>query len=226
MAFRHSPTVTVNVSYGGDDGRTFYVHQCLLEENSEHFRRAIASNFREAHDRIFDLDDEDPAAFDLFVQYVYDSDYKVASTLSRASGGCRETWYPMHAAAYALGNFLIAPGFKDLVFKKLATCFERGDDISMELVLDMAKTIYSGTSSQDGNEMRLMIAYYTASRFGREPRGHHCLARSGARIWTADEITELATALPDFVANVMRGLSSSATFKATEVDDAIKLLSA
>ena len=153
-------------------------------------------------------------------------DYKVANTLSRESGGCREVWYPIHAAAYALGNFLIAPGFKDLVLKKLVICFERGDDIPMAVVLDMARTIYNGTSTQDGKEMRLLMAYYTACRFGPRLKGHYCATRTGARTWIADEIRELAEDLPEFIADVMRGLSSCTPFRAVGFQVAMESLHA
>ena len=158
---------------------------------------------------MFRLEDDDAYAFDLYVQYLYTNDYNVTSAISQEDGGTDPIYYRMHAAAYALGNKLVAPKFKCLVLYKLAQVLIPERDLFMELVLDMAETVYEGTTTQDGHEMRAMLAKFCASRFAKPTKN------LDKRIWHKREIADFAESkLTEFIADVMcevQGQEFSAT---------------
>lgn len=55
----------------GDNKRDFIVHEELICESSEFFRKALAGNWKETQDRIVKLPEDDPDMFALYLQAVY-----------------------------------------------------------------------------------------------------------------------------------------------------------
>lgn len=165
--FYHTPAVSITVG-SEDRKRTFYVHKDQLVHKSAYFRTSLESEFLEGQTQQVLLDQDDPNVFDIFVQWIYKGDYNVQMALPEEERRTEEAWYELHARAYSLGNRLIALDFKKKIIEKLATDFERYDDLTMALVIKMAEIIYDGTSNEDGTEMRSLLAMYCGSRIGRQ----------------------------------------------------------
>ena len=192
-AFYESPVVKIIVG-DSDNQRTFHIHSDLLKQNSEYFKVCLNSQFREGRTKHVTLEDDDAEVFHLFVQWLYEGEYNVKKARSVENGGCEEMYYRFHAEAYALGNKLVAPGFKTYVVQKLVRVLERYDEVSMTTLLEMTETVYRGTSEEDVNEMRVVLATYCASRMGKDhPRARFRL-RGTPWNFSIDELAELAQA--------------------------------
>ena len=197
--YRTSPPISVIVDKPPKQ-KTFYVHSVLLTHSSRYFRTALNSMFKEGETKVFYLEEDDAYAFDLYVQYLYTNNYDVTLAVPHEDGGTEPMYYRMHAAAYALGNKLVASKFKELVLRKSALVMEPWRDIDMKLVVDMASMIYEGTSTHDGHEMRLVMAKYCASRFGKL----HKDARGVTEAWSKEDITAFVDSqLTEFIVDVL-----------------------
>ena len=139
-----SPPITVIVDKPPRQ-KIFHVHSALLTHSSRYFRIALSSRFIEGEKQICRLIDDDAYAFDLYMQYLYTNGYDVTLAISIENGVTDQNYHRMHATAYALGNELVAPKFKQLVLIKLARELQFSNCTNMELVLDMARTIYRVT---------------------------------------------------------------------------------
>ena len=165
-----SPPITVIVDKLPRQ-KTFYIHSALLTYSAHYFRTALSSKFTEAETKICRLEADDAYAFDLYAQYLYTNDYDVTLAISKEDGGTDPIYFRMQAAAYVLGSKLFAPKFKQLVLDKFAKALMLSDCSSMELILDLAKRIYEFNSTEDGCEMRALVAQFCASRFGKLQKG-------------------------------------------------------
>lgn len=216
--YRLSSPISVVVDKGAKQQK-FFVHESLLTHASQYFRTALSSRFKEGETRTCNLEEDDAYAFDLLVQYLYTNDYDVTLALSDKEGGAQPFYFRLHAQAYALGNKLVASKFKRLVLCKLATVLPRSG-ITMKLILEMAAIIYEGTSSEDGGEMRTLMAKYCASRFGK-------YKGMVDESWSKEEITALADSqLPEFVADVMGEVQGVAIFSAEAIMASLSLSNA
>lgn len=202
-----SNPISVTVDKAGKQQK-FFVHESLLIHASQYFQTALSSGFQEGETKSFFLEEDDARAFNLFVQYLYTNNYDATLAVSPAEGGTSPVYLRMHAAAYALGNKLMAPRFQRLVLYKVALVLTPDRNIDMKLVLDVASTIYEGTSTDNGHDMRAIMAKYCASRFGHY---EGMIEKS----WSKEEITALVDAqLPEFVADVMGEMRGAGIFSA------------
>ena len=207
LRYSTSPPVTITVDEPPNQ-RTFYVNSALLIHASQYFRTALKSNFKEGETQICRLEEDNADAFDLFVQYLHSTDYDVTLAFSKEEGGTGPMYYRMQAAAYALGNKLVAPKFKRLVLCKLAMAMGPGKTINMKCVVDMAATVYHGTSTDDGQEMRTVMAKYCASRFGKSVEDETSKANNGR--WNKVQITTFAECqLSEFISDVLLELQGA-----------------
>jgi len=191
-----------------------YVHKDQLVHKSAYFRTSLESEFLEGQTQQVLLDQDDPNAFDVFVQWIYKGDYNVQMALPEEERRTEEAWYELHARAYSLGNRLIAPDFKKII-EKLATDFERHDDLTMALVIKIAEIIYDGTSNEDGNEMRSLLAMYCGSRISRQsPQPYRVDPR---QYFSKEELYKLAhCGQQDFVADVLCNVNAGAQLGAKD----------
>jgi hypothetical protein len=168
MAFYRAPPVTITVGALKKQA-VFYVHENLLTQRSEYFKTCLQSSFQEGHQRECLLKEDNPDAFEIFVQWLYLGKYKASEAIKREDGGNEEAWYLLHAHAYVLGNKLVASAFKRTVVETFARLLEQYDSIPARLIVNMAEIVYGGTSDTDGFEMRKLLASYCASRIGVTP---------------------------------------------------------
>lgn len=59
----------------GPEASSWYLHESLLSASSTFFRTAVHSAFREATEHKVTLPEDDPSAFELFVQFLYTEDF-------------------------------------------------------------------------------------------------------------------------------------------------------
>jgi hypothetical protein len=217
--FYHTPSVPITVG-SEDRQKTFYVHKDQLVHKSAYFRTSLESEFVEGRTQQVLLDQDDPDVFDIFVQWIYQGDYDVQMAIPKEKGGTEDTWYEFHARAYSLGNRLVAPDFKKMIAKKLATALERYDDLAMALVIKMAEIIYDGTSSEDGVEMRSLLAMYCGSRIGPQPPQPFKV--DPRRYFSKEELYELAHCdRQDFVADVLCNVNAGARLGAQDASQLV-----
>ncbi|RPA78454.1 hypothetical protein BJ508DRAFT_155817 [Ascobolus immersus RN42] len=113
--------------------QTYYLHSALLSQHSTYFTSLLSftSNSQTSPNVTLSEPVDDPAAFARFVEFLYCADYSIpetpvtvhhghsiggGSTLDLASVVGALT---VHAKCYALGERLMAPGFKSLALAKL-----------------------------------------------------------------------------------------------------------
>jgi len=153
--FLLSPAVTVTVGTGNDK-KTFYVHECLLKNASQYFKTALQSKFSEAGTKVFRLDEDDPVAFQLFVEYLYN--FEGEKRGSRSLISC--------ADAFVLGCKLVAPAFNRKVVEWAAEDMLNRSPLLMKTLLQAVGIICNRTSETDGKSMKKLLVMYCASRLG------------------------------------------------------------
>lgn len=153
--FLLSPTITVTVGTG-EDQKTFYAHERLLVDASQYFKTALQSNFSEAGTKTFKLDEDKSAAFQLFVEYLYN--FGGENKASRTLLICME--------AFVLGCKLVAPAFNRKVVEWAAEDLVDKPPLLMKTLLQAVAIIRNGTSEMDGKLMRRLLVIYCATRLG------------------------------------------------------------
>ncbi len=80
-----------------------------------------------------------------------------------------------HAQAYVLGNKLVASKFKKQLIRSLHSFMWRHAEqvIDMSILIEAAKVVYDGTSTEDGWEMRTLLALYCVQRAWDMPNRPH-----------------------------------------------------
>ena len=188
-SFLFSSMITVIVGTGRKE-KIFYVHERLLTDASHYFKTALQSNFTEARTKLFRLEEDDANAFQLFVEYLYgfletdeDRDYSFTDCVK----------------AFALGDKLLAPGFKRQTVMWVAEGFLHKNapvPVSMPSMLRAAKVVYNGVPKKRGLKMRRLLRGYCASRLRTHSRQ--------TRPWTKAERLMLAKSHHyKFIADVM-----------------------
>jgi len=153
--FQFSTMVTIIVGTGIRE-KTFHVHERLLRDASHYFKTALQSRFSEAGTKLFRLDEDDPVAFQLFVEYLYNFEGEKRASSSIIS--C--------ADAFVLGCKLVAPAFNRKVVEWAAEDMLNRRPLLMKTLLQAVSIICNSTSETDGKSMRKLLVTYCASRLG------------------------------------------------------------
>lgn len=200
-----SPVIRITVGVVRDQ-KAFNVHQDLLALESEYFKVGLNSDFAEGRSKTFKLEKDDPEAFELFVQYLYNGTYalKPSDAPNRL-----ELLYDLQARAYILGDKLIANGFKAAITSTFKHQFTH-DGISMMDLINVAKMVYEGTLATKSQDFRDALVDQCAERFGRFH--DHWEPPAIRNQWTRDEMTALVeSGLDEFVIDVLQEVSHSLT---------------
>ncbi|KAF1849756.1 uncharacterized protein K460DRAFT_3178 [Cucurbitaria berberidis CBS 394.84] len=108
-----SSTIIVKV---GAKQKKYTLHRKLLVYHSEYFRSALSGKFRETDDGVIVLNDIDTDAFDIFVDWIYET--KLPTRIDTDAPGDGRT--SVKYRAYVLAEKLLATDFKrilmDLIF--------------------------------------------------------------------------------------------------------------
>lgn len=208
--FIDSPPVTIVV---GKDlaEKTYYIHQERLAKHSEYFRTALNSNFSEKQSLTFRLEEDDPSAMWLFRMSQYKSVTDIFDVLYFDDDSTQEfsmnDCLNRHAHAYVLGNKLVASKFKKHLLRSLHSFIWRHAEhlIDMSSLIEAAKVVYNGTSTEDGWEMRVLLAVYCATRLGHAKQVTYTTGEPRAEnAWTVDERKLLiSSGLEDFLVDVL-----------------------
>lgn len=209
--FVNSPPVTIIV---GKDlaEKTYYIHQERLVKHSEYFRTALNSNFSEGQSLTFRLEEDDPSALWLFAMSQYKSLSDIFDVLYFDDDSTEEfsmnDCLTRHAHAYVLGNKLVALKFKKQLIRSLHSFMWRHAEqlIDMWSLIEAAAVVYDGTSTDDGWEMRVLLAVYCATRMGRagQPPTFATEEPRYENAWAVDERKLLVSSgLEDFLVDVL-----------------------
>jgi len=208
--FVDSPPVTIIV---GKDlaEKTYYIHRERLIKHSEYFRTALNSNFSEGDSLTFRLEEDDPSAMWLFAMSQYKSLSDIFDVLYFDDDSTQEfsmnDCLSRHAHAFVLGNKLVASKFKKHLIRSLHSFMWRHSEqlIDMSSVLQAAKVVYNGTSTEDGWEMRVLLAVYCATRMGHAEQPTYATGESrDENAWAVDERKLLVSSgLEDFLVDVL-----------------------
>lgn len=111
--------------------RTYYLHYDLLCAESKRFANSLNGNFKEAEDRIVNIEDEDPELFGYFVEYIY----RDRSILSREISHYSE--YITLARLYTMGERLVAEHFQAYCLWRFTESLGAHSSISEEVICDL-----------------------------------------------------------------------------------------
>ena len=182
--------------------QSFTVHEDLLLRESEYFRIALKSQFIEGQTKTFCLVEDDPQAFDLFVQYLYTGSYSMPEKLFEGHSDPEKLWLKAQAKAYLLGDKLIAFGFRTMVIQNLDAQLRKTPP-TMRMLLETAEQIYENASAADAIAIKGVLADHCAERMGQVG------ALGTSPVWTREERTELvACGRTEFIIDVLGNVSS------------------
>lgn len=209
-SFVDSPPVTIIVGKHLAE-KTYYIHQERLVKHSEYFRTALNSAFSEGQSLTFRLEEDDPSAMWLFAMSQYKSLTDIFDVLYFDDDSTQEfsmnDCLNRHVHAYVLGNKLVASKFKKHLIRSLHSFMWRHAEqlIDMSSVLEAAKIVYDGTSTEDGWEMRVLVARYCATRMGHAEQVTYATGEPRyENAWTVDERKLLVSSdLEDFLVDVL-----------------------
>jgi len=208
--FIDSPPVAIIVGKNLAE-KTYYIHQERLVKHSEYFRTAVNSNFSEGQSLTFKLEEDDPSAMWLFAMSQYKSLSDIFDVLYFDDDSTQEfsmdDCLSRHARAYVLGNKLVASKFKKHLIRSLHSFMWRHSEqlIDMSSLIQVAEAVYDGTSTEDGWEMRALLALYCATRLGHAKEATYTIGVPRAEnAWSVDERKQLlSSGLEDFLVDVL-----------------------
>lgn len=111
----------------GPAQQQFKVHEHLVKLNSAYFRKAFSGNWKEAVERRFCIEEENPQIFAVFVKWLYDGkvDYFHAAPDADV----------LLVECYQLGERLGVPAFQNEVIDSVAGLWEERKNLSEEAVM-------------------------------------------------------------------------------------------
>lgn len=115
----------------------------------------------------------------------------------------------LHARAYILGNKLLAASFKEDVFWSLYRFLLNYSykSVSMPGLIDAVKVIYDGTSTDEGWEMRKLVAVYCVTRLDHGKQEQSAAQQPLSElipVWTEEERNQLVmSGLEEFLVDVL-----------------------
>lgn len=186
--------------------QSFTVHEDLLLRESEYFRIALKSQFIEGQSKTFCLAEDDPQAFDIFVQYLYTRSYTMPEKLFEGYSNPEEMWLETQAKAYLLGDKLIAMGFRTEIIRCLDDQLHKKPP-SMHVLVRVAEEIYQNASATDAEAIKDVLSDHCAARMG------HAWGLVTWPVWTRDDKTALVdTGLSEFIVDVFEKVVSLLSF--------------
>jgi hypothetical protein len=116
--------VTVKI---GPEHTKYRIHKALLEYHSDHFRSALLEHWKEGQERQVVLDDLEPAAFDIFVDWLYTNKIPrtfaewLAPEVNENSGTTRRRLGMLHLKAYVIADRLGVPELRETINNNYVT---------------------------------------------------------------------------------------------------------
>lgn len=160
--------------------QTFTVHEDLLLKESEYFRIALKSQFIKGQSKTFCLAEDDPQAFDIFVQYLYTGSYSMPAKLFEGYSNSEEMWLETQVKAYVLGDRLIAMRFRTEIIRCLDDQLRKILP-SMHVLLRVVDEIYQNASATDAKAIKDVLSDHCAERMG------HAWASRTSPVWTRED---------------------------------------
>ncbi|KEQ58550.1 uncharacterized protein M437DRAFT_59014 [Aureobasidium melanogenum CBS 110374] len=136
---------------------TKVLHRNLLTSVSVFFSAGLSSSFKESETGVFELEEEDPATFSIFEQWVY----KDRLFINRTTGDDDQEWDCL-PRLYTLGERLDAPKFKDAVINAI---IEKVNE-SKVIPDTWASYVYQNTVSACALR-RLIVDFHVFAQKGR-----------------------------------------------------------
>ncbi|THX41278.1 hypothetical protein D6D10_02855 [Aureobasidium pullulans] len=142
--------------------KTFVVHKNLLMTVSGFFAMGLTSSFKEADTGIFEMEEEDPDVFSIFVHWIYFNRlFTVKTSPSSATDEDSEEWDCL-PRLYTLGERLDAPRFKDAV---ISATIEKVKE-SQVMPDNWATYVYQNTVAPCGMR-RLIVDFHVFAHQGK-----------------------------------------------------------
>ncbi|KAI9666702.1 MAG: hypothetical protein M1821_004638 [Bathelium mastoideum] len=125
------PKITGNIvtimAGKGDGARVFRVQEDLVRSNSPFFEAALAGDWKEAATRTISLDEDDPKACELYIQWLYSGKICTAPVSASASRAITYEEEMRLVKAYCLGDKLQNLLFMDSVATAIMQAFQVSD---------------------------------------------------------------------------------------------------
>ncbi|TIA19722.1 hypothetical protein D6C81_04587 [Aureobasidium pullulans] len=142
--------------------KTFVVHKNLLMTVSGFFAMGLTSSFKEADTGIFEMEEEDPDVFSIFIHWIYFNRlFKMKTSPSSATDEDSEEWDCL-PRLYTLGERLNAPRFKDAV---ISATIEKVKE-SQVMPDNWATYVYQNTVAPCGMR-RLIVDFHVFAHQGK-----------------------------------------------------------
>ncbi|KAG9954808.1 hypothetical protein KCU85_g32, partial [Aureobasidium melanogenum] len=143
---------------------TKILHRNLLMSVSGFFSAGLSSSFKESETGVFELEEEDPATFSIFEQWIY----KDRLFIKKTTGDDEQEWDCL-PRLYTLGERLDAPRFKDTVINAI---IEKVHE-SKVIPDTWASYVYQNTVSACALR-RLIVDFHVFAQKGRLLRRGAC----------------------------------------------------
>ncbi|THY74991.1 hypothetical protein D6C95_10055 [Aureobasidium pullulans] len=142
--------------------KTFVVHKNLLMTVSGFFAMGLTSSFKEADTGIFEMEEEDPDVFSIFIHWIYFNRlFTMKTSPSSATDEDSEEWDCL-PRLYTLGERLDAPRFKDAV---ISATIEKVKE-SQVMPDNWATYVYQSTVAPCGMR-RLIVDFHVFAHQGK-----------------------------------------------------------
>ncbi|KAK7529900.1 uncharacterized protein J3D65DRAFT_672289 [Phyllosticta citribraziliensis] len=157
---RFSDTLRLRTIKIVTQGSEFYVHEELLCQESEKFKKQLRGDFKEAQTGEIPDCEEDPALMGMFFEYLYRGGWLLNEKISHTSQ------FVLLASLYCLADRLSAKSFKDAVFWKFTNAFYESEPLSDQEICELLLVIHTELPEQEGHaeDLRNIIFWCTASR--------------------------------------------------------------
>ncbi|PSN64734.1 hypothetical protein BS50DRAFT_529203 [Corynespora cassiicola Philippines] len=162
-SFLQTPAIKIIVG-DGDDQSEFFVHQGIICDRSEFFRRALNGNWAESTDRVVRLPEDNPSIFSLYHGFLYTKSLPILperiSNDEKESEAIAEQYLAL-CELYVLAEKLVDSMFKADVLDALKNRSTRpaSNGACYYPNMDCVRVIYDGTRSKSKARSLLVSIY-------------------------------------------------------------------
>ncbi|KAH6611805.1 hypothetical protein C7974DRAFT_85294 [Boeremia exigua] len=156
---------TTSVNSSNDHTVNWFLPKALISRHSPFLAAACNRDFKERHENLIELPDDDPTVFALFVEWLYYGEYAIQPLSLKPR--LRDDLVSVDAECWVLGDKLLCTDFKNYAMKRLYNQHAAG---YFNISISTDDVRFASSNSATSSKLRELYVHLAATHFGNPNR--------------------------------------------------------